>query len=204
MVDSISNKAILNPLSRSNGVSSDHSIIAASIKLPKHKQVTTGKFQFRPITKKGMGMIEELLDGYDWNEIRYPDPSVSAAKLDLVLQGFVGQCFPLQERKTRSIGAPWFNSKTRREVEKKRRVYKREGKSERYHRARKECEAVCLEAKKNFWDGIVEKSKKMGNSRSWFQTVKMFKTKEFSQPWDISDMFPGETDNLICERVLID
>ena len=62
-------KLIQKPLSKLDGTPSDHSIIAASFKLPKQKKSVATKFSFRPITKKGMNEFKSLLIEYDWNQI---------------------------------------------------------------------------------------------------------------------------------------
>ena len=98
MKSGVESKAVLYPLTKSNGVPSDHGIIASSIRLPKHRQVTSTKFSFRPVTSKGIDMFGKRLDEFDWTLIRSSSPTESAAKLNSVLQGLVEECFELKER----------------------------------------------------------------------------------------------------------
>ena len=58
-----------------------------------------------------------------------------------------------------------------------------------------------MEAKKKFWDKVIEKTKKQGNSSSWFRAVSMFKNKSFKKDWDITGMYPGMTNKQIAEIV---
>ena len=129
--DSIADKLILKPLSKRNGVESDHDIIAVSCKLPKHRKATVSRFSFRPITSEGVAKFGEMLKDCDWRSIKSQNASVSALKLDEILRGFIEASFPLKERKIKSTDAPWFNKRTKKAVVKKMRIYKAEGKSER-------------------------------------------------------------------------
>ena len=154
---SVEEKLIQKPLSKLNGVESDHSIITVSIKLPKSQRSVASVFNFRPITTKGVEKFEKLIVPFDWECIRMNNPSDSAAKLDDVLQSFIAQCFPEKTRKIRSNDAPWLDKKTKKLLDKKRRIYKKEGKSDNYFIICAECEVAVRRAKEVFIDKIIEK-----------------------------------------------
>ena len=139
-------------------------------------------FSFRPLTKKGTEKFGALLAATDWSAIKKSNSSDSTLALTNLLDGYVQECFPLKTRRAAKNDVPWFNSKTRRLSAKKKRIYKKEGKSERYKAANKEYNAALKEAKGKFMDGIVEGCKKAKNSRGFFKTVKLFQTKEAPIP----------------------
>ena len=66
---------------------------------------------------------------------------------------------------------------------------------------RDECDMILKEKKIKFWDKIMTKVKESGNSRSYYQAVGKFRTKEEAVPWDISDMYPGESNKTVAELV---
>ena len=74
-----------------------------------------------------------------------------------------------------------------------------EGKSEKFKIVSKECDAAILEAKKVFFDKIIEKVKKYKNSGPYYKSVGMLQTKEAPTPWAIQSMYPGATDLEIAE-----
>ena len=113
-VDNIEEKAILKPLSKRNGVESDHSVAYAAVKLPKQKKARTITFTFRPVTEEGKEKYGALLNGYDWNQIKRKCASDSADELDRVLQHFFNLSFPSKTRSFKSTDAPWFNADAKR------------------------------------------------------------------------------------------
>ena len=98
----IENKEILRPLSKIDGTESDHSVITASCRLPRHQRPVVSTFEFRPITSKGVDMFRNLLIAQDWFSIKGITATESVNKLDDLLQSFVVSCFPSKTRKIRS------------------------------------------------------------------------------------------------------
>ena len=185
-----------------DGTPSDHSIVAASCALPKCNKPIKSSFKFCPITTEGIEKFRELLTSQDWEKIKGRTASDSASKLDEVLQGLVKRCFPEKKnRQIRSTDAPWFNNRIRRAVQKKRRIYKEQGKSEKYHEARRACEQLIRIAKKNYLGCIIDRVKFAGNTRDYYKAVKMLRTKEAPIVWNICSMFPGESEGDISEKV---
>ena len=82
LTSSLACKSVIRPLAKPNGVSSDHSVIAISAKLPKNRAAINRTFTFRPITTKGVEEFGELLKGYDWSQIENKDPSAVAIALN--------------------------------------------------------------------------------------------------------------------------
>ena len=151
----IANKCIQRPLSKKNGVESDHSIIAAALKLPRHQKSKATSFTFRPITTEGVEKFRSLIVPFDCETIRGNSPSESAVMLDATLQKFVEECFPLKKRTVRTTDAPWMDRRTKKCLNKKRCIYKKEGKSQNYVNYSKFCETVVKAAKNKFLDGVI-------------------------------------------------
>ena len=190
----ITKQGIQRPLEKDNGVPSDHKVITLSVKLPRHQKSVATKFEFTRLTTDGMNKLEQLLKDYDWEQIRKPTSSESAAAFDLVLQLFVVECFPSKMRSVRSTDAPLFDKKTKKCVQRKQKIYKAEGKSARYYIARDECAEAVLKAKKAFMDKVIKKTKETRNTGCYYRSVKLLKSKEAPIPWDVRILFPGLSD----------
>ena len=67
MDNNIVSKLIQKPLRSIEGIDSDHSIISASLKLPRHSGIVKTTFTFRPITTEGVNKFGNLLARMDWN-----------------------------------------------------------------------------------------------------------------------------------------
>ena len=104
--DRLEEKLIQKPLCKNNGVESDHSIISATFKLPKHQKSTANTFSFRPITTEGVERFGRLIALYDWENFKQSSSSASATKLNEILQSFVLESFPMKTRTIRSTDAP--------------------------------------------------------------------------------------------------
>ena len=177
---SIHEKLIQKPLAKVNGVESDHSVVAASFKLPKHKKPVSSSFKFRPLTSEGVEKFRKKICSVNWEIIRKGRSSKSAESLDCILQSFVSECFPEKTRSVKSTDTPWMNAKSKRFLNKKRRVYKKEGKSQKFIDLSKLCETVINDAKKVFLDKVIEKSEKARNTKHYYKSVNMLKLKELS------------------------
>ena len=192
--DRIVQKEILMPLSKPNGVLSDHMIIAASASLPRQKKPIKETFSFRPLSKRGTEEFRVLLLETDWECIKLNTSSESALALTDIPSGYIESCFPIQKRTVKSNDVPWFNSRTKKYVAKKNRIYKKEGKSARYRIAKKESDAALEESKKQFFDKVLEECTKAKNSKGYYQAVKMLSSKEAPSIWNIMSLMAGKTE----------
>ena len=84
-------------------------------------------------------------------------------------------------------------------MKRKIRIYRLEGKSERFRAAQRDCAEIIEEAKKNFWNKVLEKTATIRNSSEYYRAVNIFKTKESHSAWDIASMYPEKTDSEIAE-----
>ena len=95
-----------------------------------------------------------------------------------------------------------MDRKSKKLLNKKRKVYKREGKSLKYYQVCSQCELAVTKAKESFLNRIIEKTKAKRNSKGYYQAVNLLKTKEAKQVlWDVCNMYPGSTDEEISEII---
>ena len=199
----IASKQIQCPLSRPNGIDSDHAVIAVNFKLPKQKVPVKTRISFRPITEDGCEMFSSLLLATDWTIIEKDSSSSSAEALNDLLDYYVKTCFPEKTRTISSNDAPWLDNKSKRLVLKKMKIYKREGKSERYYSVCREADEAIKAAKTKFFANIIEHTKQTRNSGKYYGTVKKLGTKEATPPWQVQSMYPGKTDKFISTDLAI-
>ena len=201
MDQNIVQRSVQPPLQTIEGVRSDHSIIAASLRLPRTGRVEKKTFKFRPITTDGVGKFGSLLASKDWEGTKGINATVSANNLEAVLRAMIEECFPEKTRSIRSTDAPWFNNGIKKANRKKMRIYKAEGKSVRYMEAKKAYDKLVKKAKKCYLGSIIDKIMFAGNTQAYYSAVKLLKTKEAPKVWDIRDLFPGLSDFEISENV---
>ena len=127
---------LLNPIETEDRVPSDHKIIFSAAQFDKRLPAKNYYYYTQPITKKGRERFQRLLLDTDWETIRGNNCSESATKLAQLLDSYVEQCFPKKRKKARTGDMPWINNKAKKYVRRKRRVYKKEGRSELYYAIR--------------------------------------------------------------------
>ena len=110
----------------------------------------------------------------------------------MVLQSAYDASFPLKTRTTKSTDAPWINNGTKKKIARKQRIYKQEGKSERYVAARKESDEAVEVAKKVFLEKVKKKVLEVKNTKAYCSTVKILGTNEAPELGMCSVCSPGE------------
>ena len=150
----VAEKIIFGPLCKDNGTPSDHKIIAAAFRLPKKNKPVTTTFEFRPITVKGREEFKNKLLSTDWSTIHSGCPTTSAELFDGILQEFITSCFPVKKNKIKSTDTAWFNPKIKKLAMRKIRIYRAEGKSEKYKRVSCQCDAEIKKAKTAHFEKI--------------------------------------------------
>ena len=182
----VTQKEILRPLCKENGIESDHHIIAAAARLPQLDRSVKTSFTFRPLTTRGAEEFGRLLLNTDWTIVEGDSSTMSAKLFTELLESYIVRCFPEKTRTTKNNNTPWFNNTTRRLSIKKKRIYKEEGKTDRYKRAKREYDVTLAEAKKCFIDNVIEKTKATRKSGAYYKMVKYFQTKDAPTFWDLS------------------
>ena len=91
--------------------------------------------------------------------------------------------------------------RTKRLLNKKRRIYKKEGKSQKYYDISRTCAKAVESDKLCFSEKLFSKSVNEKNSKFFYKAVGYFRTKEAPKHWDVSDMYPGTTDQDIGEII---
>ena len=124
-----------------------------------------------------MKLFEERIVPFDWSAMQRHISSESALALNDYLQSLVSECFPVITKKKKSTDAAWFNPKIKKLIARKRRIYRAEGKSQKYIEARRVCDIEIKKAKRAFLEKIKTKAKEAKDTRDYYRTVKMFGTK---------------------------
>lgn len=194
-------KRIQMPLSKEDGTLSDHSVVAASFKLPRQPKSVPTTFSFRPITSEGIDKFRSLIVPYDWSQINLETPTLSAAALQTVLQDFISKSFPCKTRTVRNTDAPWLSRRTKELINRKKRIFKSEGKTQKYFQANNVSTASVKKDKEKYLEKVIVTTKETNNSRSFYKAVKNLQTKEAQARFDVSDLYPGKSEHDVAETV---
>ena len=144
----------------------------------------------RKYTKKDEDrFVEELID-VDWSYLlELGNASSKVEHLHSVINGLMDKFFPLKEYSIRSTDHPWITDHYRKEVRKRRLEWRRNGRSEKYHRLKKENDVEFKELKLNFYEKECQKLTIPGAVP--FSALKHINTPNRPKPWNVLDLFPG-------------
>ena len=128
-------------------------------------------FDYQPITEDGKEMFLALIMAQDWSEVYTDSPSEAAENLTIILEEITNACFPLVSVVHKSTDKAWITNGLRRQVRRRRRIYEKEGRSERWDEAKEETGTMMERNKVRFFDRMKEKAKNTRNSKAYYMAI---------------------------------
>ena len=202
--DHISDVDVLPPLEDNLGENaSDHRIIVLRADIPKRDHFTKKRINFRPYTQRGEEEFGTLLLSQDWSPMEVMDTSEAADWLTSILEEFMEACFPEKARIVKSSDYPWISQAIKRKVRQRNREYARKRRSNRWKILRDEAESMMKTSQEKYLKKIRDDLSLTKNTRHFFKAVQALTENDPCGPktWSINDMFPGENDEAIAEKV---
>ena len=177
------------PLANREGTLSDHMCTVFSGAEKKERNFRWARKSVRRHTDQAVAEFGAALEATNWSEV-LPDeeePGKMVAAFEKYTSGMVERLFPLKSVRYRDNEAPWMTEGIRRLSKRKRRVFKREGKSPFWFRL---CDKM-LEAIEKSKTDLVDRVAASGtSSRSYYSTVKALGTRSGPTNWQLTDLFP--------------
>ena len=189
------------PLEEENGTRSDHDILLIESKILRQKFCVKYVINKRRMRQEDIEKFNGLMITTNWEVIRTGDPSSSTDRLQSLLSAYTESCFPRRKITIKSVDKPWMTERIRRETRRKRLIYRREGRSDRWWRQENKTGELIRARKINFADGVKTSVKEAGNMRAYYQAIKKLQVADgpSSPAWSIQQMFPGRSNDEIAE-----
>ena len=86
-------------------------------------------------------------------------------------------------------------------IRRRQRVYRKEGRTEKWYKLKDITDNEIEKGKKKFIDNAIKKAKKQGNTKAYYSAAKSLSSKDVSIPWTVNVMFPNKTDYEIAEEI---
>ena len=185
------------PLINMEGVSSDHSCVFFECVEKFEKNFKWVRKTARKHKDSACANFGLRITGTDWNQVLgdgSPDEMVD--RYEAYTTALVDELFPLQTVRARSNELPWITDGIRALARRKRRVYRRTGKSRHWMNLQARMDWL-LETSKSTY---VDKAETLG-PRAYFTAVKSLSTKEKPEEWQVSSLFPELTQPQTANRV---
>ena len=192
-----SNAAIIKdrvwpPLQSMEGNRSDHSCVVFNVEERGSLPFTWVKKTARKHSKAAVAAFGRRLRETDWNRVLPPGlPTDDAVKsFEDHITRITDELFPLKTTRRRSNDDPWISDAVRMLSRRKKRIFKREGKSPLWCRIRDALLAKIEHNKSAYVDSV----EKTGSStRAYHTAIKSLSCKDKPPAWDIMDLFPGKS-----------
>lgn len=188
------------PLTTPDGKRSDHDCIMCSTKVPKKHIFKKTTFKFRPYSKEYSAAFGAQLAQVDWAFLHYMEVDEAVHTFDHTIKTIYENTFPEKSKTVKSSDAPWMNKNIRRLVERKRKYYKKHGKSDRWRTIEEKTQHEIYLGKKSYVRKAKSHMMSTKNSGAFFKMVNCLKTKEKPKPWNVMQLFPGEDAQTVADR----
>ena len=107
--------------------------------------------------------------------------------------------FPPREHRIRSCDKPWITRRIKRYLRRKKRAFKKYGKTTIWKRKRDEADAEVFSNKCRFFDKVKERMLTSRNPKEYYRAIKHLQTEEAPGKWCVSSLFEGKTEEEMAE-----
>ena len=190
----------LPPLQAGNGNESDHKCVFAAVEFPDEKGY---KWEVKFSRKRSQiaedGFARDLGE-HDWSRLKdLNDVDDMTTELENVVRSLTDKWFPISRTRKRSTEQPWINRTIRRLFKKKVRIYKKQGRSQRWWDTDALLQAEIKERRNQFVDDLLAEG---NGGSSFYAATKKLASAHQKPAWNVTDLFQGRSDAEVCQEVL--
>ena len=186
------------PLQSREGAPSDHMCMIGRVIVPVQKNFEWVRKTVRKQSDKSCRNFAEEVRGLDWDAM-LPDslqPDDMIEVFENKIAALVETHFPVTTYRCRSNEPPWITHGIRRISKKKKRVYKREGKSRLWCTLTGKAEEMIEKSKTEFVDRSAE-----AGPKAYFTAIKALAASGTPTPWDVCNLFPEMSEEQAGEEI---
>ena len=126
---------VVCPLETVQGVPSDHACVMIELEFPQSKDFTWIRKTTRKRSDSADRRFGDEMRDTDWSFLSTTDPDVAVEQFERTLQKITDSYYPLITIRRRSNEDPWITNGIRRRVKRKRRLYRRCGRTRAWKKA---------------------------------------------------------------------
>ena len=186
------------PLESEDGLRSDHMSVWASLRFKKEKDFEWVKVTVRLRSEMREQAFREGLSSLDWGPLKELGADRAVVEFEKMIGSLTDHHFPFKTLRRRSNEKPWITNGIRRRSKKKRRIFRKRGRSASWRELTRNLEEEVRASKEAFVDKAIEKG---GNGKDFYAVVKKLSGPGSSSAWSVRDLFPGVSDAEICKKV---
>lgn len=190
---------IYPPLESEEGLASDHKCVFASLRFEKVRDFEWIKTTVRlRSAQRDLTFCDELRST-DWEFLRPLCVDGAVRAFETRMDDITNRHFPFKTFRRRSNEWPWITNAIRKKSKKKKRLYRRGGRSRAWRRLTADLEKETRQSKEDYIDKAIEKGE---GGRDFFAAVKNLSKPNSAAIWSVTDLFPGRTDEEVGKEVI--
>ena len=190
---------IYPPLESKDGQVSDHRTVWTGMRFEKKKDFVWVKVSVRLRSERREEAFRQGLSQLDWSCLDHLTTDLAVAKFEDTMEQLTNDHFPLTTFRRRSNEKPWITNAMRRKSKRKKRLYRKRGRSARWRALSRELEEDIRSSKEEFVENIIADG---CEGRQFYNAVRKLSGPGASNAWSVRNVFPGLEDDVICDRVI--
>ena len=192
-----------DPLCTEDGSASDHNVMSVTAQIRGVSSYTKRVFFVRKRSKRADDRMRMWFKTEDWAFLNDRDDvnDMVDAFVDRIDEK-MNEFYPSCRRTAKSTDPPWMTHQIKKRIKSRKKTYRREGnkRGTGWRKKKKETARLVKEAKNNFYMRYVEQAKKTNDPGLYYKAVNQLKESEAPKPFNVTDLFPGRTENDAAER----
>ena len=198
--EAVADACVLVPLQTDGGVPSNHACVSAVGVFPSARDCEWEVKWVRKKTRKGKeAWIRDCL-GHDWSELKAAvGVNAKVAIFEGVVQALSDKHFPMVRIRKRSNEWPWITLNVRRLWKRKLRLYKKNGRCQKWWDTDAQLQRELEQAKESFLDKMLAQ----GNAgKSFYAATRALSRPSGEEKWSVKDLFDDKSPANVCSRIL--
>ena len=187
------------PLESEDGLVSDHKSVFVGLRFPPVRDFKWIRSTVRLRSDRRTQAFKEELQVTDWTFMEPLQTDEAVAAFESTIKTMTDKHFPLTTYRKRSNEDPWITHRIRRKAKRKRRLFRKGGRSQKWRAVTKSLETDIRESKESFVDELIASG---GEGKDFFAAVKKLSAPGAQSSWSVREIFPGIPDSEVCGEVL--
>ena len=204
--DNITEAGILDPLQTEDieqPRESDHKIFYMTASIRRKEKYRWLSYTYRYNNEESSKKFGDWIVSKDWAELlQTPTSNAKAELYQKEINTAIETFFPLRTTKRRSTDPPWINPAVKKLIKGRKRVFKDEGGRKRgWREVKKKVNDLIKKRCKKFQEIQKKQLLAKDGDRVFYKQTKNYLSKQRPKPFDLLDMFPGQTEADVAEKL---
>lgn len=180
------------PLATEQGVGSDHDCVVVFGGVKQERNFVWKKKTARKHTQAACDDFACKISEADWSAILGDsgNPDILVERYEAFTTNLVDGLFPFKTVRVRSNEQPWVTDGIRKLSKRKKKAYKRRGKSRLWAKLQDKLNTLVEHSRSAFVEKIHSQG---GSTKAFYQAVKTLTCKDKPEQWRVESLFPSDT-----------